>query len=52
MSQDNIIKMKCSETGHIHYVTMKNKKQNPDKLERKKYNPVARKHTLYKETKK
>ncbi len=52
MPQDHIIKMKCSETGHINYITRKNKKQNPDKLELKKYNPVLRKRTIHKETKK
>lgn len=51
MSQDNLIKMKCTETGDIDYVTRKNKKQNPDPLVRKKYNPRLRKHTTYKETK-
>ena len=52
MAQDKVIKMKCSETGDIHYVTQKNRKQNPDALQLKKYNPRIRKHTLYKETKK
>ena len=51
-SQDHVVKMKCTETGKVHYVTRKNKKQNPDKLELKKYNPVLRKRTLYREEKK
>jgi large subunit ribosomal protein L33 len=37
-------------TGH-YYVTTKNKTNTPDKLEFKKYDPVARKHVPYKETK-
>jgi len=37
-------------TGHF-YVTTKNKTSTPDKLEFKKYDPVARKHVSYKETK-
>jgi large subunit ribosomal protein L33 len=37
-------------TGHF-YVTNKNKTNTPDKLEFKKYDPVARKHVVYKETK-
>ena len=37
--------------GHVYY-TFKNKKGVEKKLELKKYNPVARTHTLYKETKK
>jgi large subunit ribosomal protein L33 len=30
---------------------MKNKKKNPDKLERKKFCPACKKHTMHKETK-
>ena len=35
-------------TGHF-YTTDKNKRTMPDKLEMKKYDPVARKHVVYKE---
>ena len=37
-------------TGHF-YTTDKNKRNTPDKLEFRKYDPVARKHVIYKETK-
>ncbi|MBC9073920.1 50S ribosomal protein L33 [Pseudothauera nasutitermitis] len=37
-------------TGHF-YTTSKNKRTTPQKLEFKKYDPVARKHVLYKEIK-
>ena len=37
-------------TGH-YYTTEKNKKSTPDKLSFKKYDPVVRKHVLYKEAK-
>ena len=37
-------------TGHF-YTTDKNKRTMPDKLEMKKYDPVARKHVMYKEAK-
>ena len=37
-------------TGHF-YTTDKNKRTRPDKLEMKKYDPVARKHVVYKEGK-
>ena len=37
-------------TGHF-YTTSKNKKNTPDKMEMKKFDPVARKHVMYKETK-
>jgi large subunit ribosomal protein L33 len=37
-------------TGHF-YTTSKNKKTTPDKLQFMKFDPVARKHVAYKETK-
>ena len=37
-------------TGHF-YTTAKNKKNMPDKMQIKKFDPVARKHVVYKETK-
>ena len=37
-------------TGHF-YTTDKNKRTTPDKLEMKKYDPVARKHVIYQEGK-
>ncbi len=37
-------------TGHF-YTTDKNKRTTPDKLEMKKYDPVVRKHVIYKEAK-
>ena len=37
-------------TGHF-YTTDKNKRTTPDKLEMKKYDPIARKHVIYKEGK-
>ena len=37
-------------TGHF-YTTDKNKRTMPDKLEMKKYDPVARNHVIYKEAK-
>jgi len=37
-------------TGHF-YTTTKNKKNMPDKMSIKKYDPVARKHVIYKEAK-
>jgi large subunit ribosomal protein L33 len=45
------IKLESSAgTGHF-YTTMKNKKSMPEKMEIKKFDPVARKHVMYKETK-
>ncbi|MBL1292410.1 MAG: 50S ribosomal protein L33 [Thiotrichales bacterium] len=37
-------------TGHF-YTTVKNKRNTPDKMEIKKYDPVVRKHVIYKEGK-
>ncbi len=37
-------------TGH-YYTTTKNKRNTPDKLEFRKYDPVVRKHVAYKESK-
>ena len=37
-------------TGHF-YTTTKNKKTMPGKMEIKKYDPKARKHVAFKETK-
>lgn len=37
-------------TGHF-YTTDKNKRTTPDKLEMKKYDPVARRHVIYREGK-
>lgn len=45
------IKLESSAgTGHF-YTTSKNKRTTPEKLEMKKFDPVARKHVSYKETK-
>jgi large subunit ribosomal protein L33 len=37
-------------TGHF-YTTDKNKRNMPEKMEMKKYDPTVRKHVLYKEAK-
>ncbi len=47
-----IIALVSQLTGHRTYVTRKNTQNTPDKLELKKYDPKARKHALYVETKK
>ncbi len=45
------IKLVSSEgTGHF-YTTSKNKRNTPNKLEFMKFDPVARKHVIYKEAK-
>ena len=47
----DIIKLVSTEgTGHF-YTTDKNKRTMPEKMEIKKYDPVVRKHVMYKEAK-
>lgn len=56
MSQNHLIKLvsvgdtKGVGKGHTYY-SRKNKKSVERKIELKKYNPVARVHTVYKEKK-
>jgi len=51
MSQDNLAKIKSSESTHMYW-TRKNRKGVERKLELKKYDPIVRKHVIYKEVKK
>lgn len=56
MSQDNLIKLvsqgDASGAGKGHVImSRKNKKTIKGRLELKKFNPVVRKHTVYKESK-
>ena len=47
----DLIRLRSSAgTGHF-YTTDKNKRTTPEKLEIKKYDPVIRKHVVYKEGK-
>ncbi|MDX2312960.1 MAG: 50S ribosomal protein L33 [Gammaproteobacteria bacterium] len=48
--RDKIKMVSSAGTGHF-YTTDKNKRTTPDKLEMKKFDPVARKHVIYKESK-
>ena len=48
--REKIKLVSTADTGHF-YTTTKNKKTMPDKMEIKKFDPVARKHVMYKETK-
>jgi large subunit ribosomal protein L33 len=49
-ARDKIRLNSTAGTGHF-YTTDKNKKNTPGKMEMKKYDPVVRKHVLYKEGK-
>ncbi|WP_341652761.1 50S ribosomal protein L33 [Blattabacterium cuenoti] len=49
--------LECTEqrkigiSGCSRYVTTKNKKNTPNRIELKKYNPILRKYTIHKEIK-
>ena len=46
-----IIKLKSTAGTGYTYVTRKNRRNNPDRLVLKKYDPVVRKHVEFKESK-
>ncbi len=48
--RDKIRLVSSEGTGHF-YTTTKNKRLHPEKVEEKKFDPKARKHTIYKEAK-
>ena len=53
MAQANMIKIKLlssADTGYV-YVTKKNSRTKTDKLVKKKYDPIAKKHVEFRETK-
>lgn len=48
--RDKIRMVSSAGTGYF-YTTDKNKRTTPDKLEMKKFDPVIRKHVMFKEAK-
>jgi large subunit ribosomal protein L33 len=48
--REKIKLLSSANTGHF-YTTTKNTRLHPDKMEVKKFDPKARKHVVYKETK-
>ena len=48
--RDKIKLVSTAGTGYF-YTTTKNKRTMPNKMEIKKFDPVVRKHVIYKETK-
>ena len=58
-SKDNRIQviLECTEhknsglSGTSRYITEKNRKNNPDRMELKKYNSIMRKYTVHREIK-
>ena len=49
-TREKIKLLSSAGTGHF-YTTTKNKRNNSNKLEIKKYDPVVRQHVFYKEAK-
>jgi large subunit ribosomal protein L33 len=45
-----IIKLRSTESGHT-YTTLKNRKNDPNRLELKRYDPLLRRHVVYRESK-
>lgn len=45
-----VVKLKSTESGHM-YITYKNRRNDQGRLELKKYDPLVRRHVLYRETK-
>lgn len=48
--REKIKLLSTADTG-FYYTTTKNRKNTPDKLEFKKYDPIVRKHVTFKEAK-
>ena len=44
------VKMVSTESGHVYY-TQKNRRNDANRIELRKYDPVLRRHTLYRESK-
>lgn len=45
------ITLACTECKERNYITSKNKKNDPDRIELKKYCPRCGTHTIHRETK-
>ena len=48
--RENLI-FKCTVCGEENYLGTRNKRKHPEKMEIKKFDPVVRKHVIYKEGK-
>lgn len=46
-----IIRVVCTEDGKNYYTTTKNKRNTPDRLELKKFNPNLGRYTVHREKK-
>jgi large subunit ribosomal protein L33 len=44
------ITMACQQCKHRNYITRKNRRNDPDRMELKKFCPNCRQHTAHRET--
>ncbi|MFD9425800.1 MULTISPECIES: 50S ribosomal protein L33 [unclassified Streptomyces] len=44
-----VVTLRSTAGTGLSYVTRKNRRNNPDRLELRKFDPVARKHVLFRE---
>ena len=45
-----MVKMRSTESAHM-YVTDMNRRNDPNRMELRKFDPVVRRHVVYRETK-
>ncbi|SET62702.1 large subunit ribosomal protein L33 [Salinibacillus kushneri] len=45
------VTLACTESGDRNYITTKNKRNNAERIEMKKFCPRCNKHTTHRETK-
>ena len=45
-----LIKMRSTESSHM-YLTSKNRRNDPTRMELRKFDPVVRRHVIYREAK-
>ncbi|MFO7320480.1 MAG: 50S ribosomal protein L33 [Chloroflexota bacterium] len=45
-----LVKLRSTESGHIYY-TQKNRRNDTQRLELRRYDPLVRRHVIYRETK-
>jgi large subunit ribosomal protein L33 len=53
MAKSNVvlIKLMSTEGTGFYYVTKKNARKNTDKMQMRKYDPILRRHVMFKEEK-
>jgi large subunit ribosomal protein L33 len=44
-----VVTLRSTESGHV-YLTEKNRRNDTTRLELRKYDPIAKRHTLYRES--